>query len=127
VTRNGGGTAFEALDGQSVYYMIHGKDPFSGSLWGMPVVGGAARQLVPSVVRRAFSPVKDGIYFVPEPGTDGKSYIQFLSFATGKVNTVAPLSARPSEGLSVSPDGRSLLYTQVDEAGSDLMLVENFH
>ena len=27
---------------------------------------------------------------------------------------------------TVSPDGRSLLYTQVDEGGSDLMLVDNF-
>jgi hypothetical protein len=30
-------------------------------------------------------------------------------------------------GLTVSPDGRWLLYSQVDGApGSDLMLVENF-
>jgi hypothetical protein len=27
----------------------------------------------------------------------------------------------------VSPDERTILYPQLDEAGSDLMLVENFH
>ena len=82
--------------------------------------------MLPSVNLRAFSLVTDGIYFIPEPGADGKSFIQFLSFATAKVKTVAPMSSRSLEGLSVSPDGRSLLFSQIDEAGSDLMLVENF-
>jgi hypothetical protein len=82
--------------------------------------------VLPSVVWRAFSPVKEGVYFIPGPGADLKFSIQFLSFATGKVKTVAPIGP-PWEGLSVSPDGRSLLFTQFDEGGSDLMLVENFH
>ena len=30
------------------------------------------------------------------------------------------------EAIAVSPDGRTILYTQRDEAGSDLMVVENF-
>jgi hypothetical protein len=31
-----------------------------------------------------------------------------------------------SNPLSISPDGRWVLYTQMDQAGSDLMLVENY-
>ena len=92
----------------------------------MPVSGGEETQVLPSVHWRNFFVVNDGIYFIPVPGTDEKSSIQFLSFATGKVKTVAPTSALPFEGVSVSPDGRSLLFSQWDELASDLMLVENF-
>jgi len=123
MTRNGGGPAFQSPDGRSIYYT---KGDWQGGLWKMPVTGGEESQVLPSVVMRAFSLVNDGIYFIPERGADGKHSIQFLSFATGKVKTVAPISRPLLEGLCVSPDGRSLLFSQVDEAVSDLMLVENF-
>jgi hypothetical protein len=106
--------------------MLLGKNDFSGSLWKTPVSGGEERQVLPSVAYHAFSVVNQGIYFIPEPGSDGKYSIQFLSFATGKVKTIAPMTRPPVEGLSVSPDGRFLLFSQGDESGSDLMLVENF-
>jgi Tol biopolymer transport system component len=122
VTRNGGGPAFESLDGKFIYYI---KGFLSGPLWKMPVDGGDEILVLPSVAGHALSFVNEGIYFIPEAGTDGKSYIRFLNFATGKVKTVAPVS-QPDEGLSVSPDGRFLLFTQFDDSGSDLMLVKNF-
>ena len=125
VTRNGGETVFESLDGKSIYY-TKGFWRSSG-LWKMPLSGGEESQVLPSIVWRGFSLVTDGIYFIPEPGPDGKYSIRFLSFATGNVKTVAPMSGSPAEGLSVSPDVRFLLFTQQDEAGSDLMLVENFN
>jgi Tol biopolymer transport system component len=124
VTRNGGGTAFESPDGKFVYYT---KGDYSGSLWKMQVTGGEESLVLPSVVARAFFPVNEGIYFIPEPGTDRKSSIQFLSFATAQVKVIAWLSAKPGEGLSISPDGHSFLFSQIDKADSDLMLVENFH
>jgi serine/threonine protein kinase len=123
VTGNGGGMALESPDGESVYYI---KGEWSGDLWKQPVTGGGESQVLPFVFWRAFFLVKDGIYFIPEPGTDGKSSIQFLSFGTAKVKTVASMSGPSYEGLSVSPDGRFLLFSQIDEEGSDLMLVENF-
>jgi hypothetical protein len=92
----------------------------------MPVNGGEESGVLPSVVSRAFLPVKDGIYFIRERAADAKFSIQFLSLATGIVNTVSTMSGPPGEGLSVSADGRSLLFSQFDEAGSDLMLMENF-
>jgi Tol biopolymer transport system component/DNA-binding winged helix-turn-helix (wHTH) protein len=123
VTTNRGGIAFESPDGKFVYYL---KGEPSGSLWKMPTSGGEESQVLTSVNWRAFFPVNDGVYFIPEPGADRKYSIQFLSIATGKVKTVAPISRPAQEGLSVSPDGRFLLFSQNDEVGSDLMLVENF-
>ena len=123
MTQNGNKPTFESLDGKSVYYV---KGNLSEGLWKMPVSGGEESQMLPSVATRAFSLVNDEIYFIAKPSADRKSFIQFLSFATGKVKTLAPTSALPFEGLSVSPDGRSLLFAQWDEVASDLMLVENF-
>jgi Tol biopolymer transport system component len=125
VTRNGGFAAFESLDGMSVYY-TKGVTEASMALWRMPVSGGEESQVLPSVVWRAFSLVDDRVYFIPDPDADGKSSIQFLTFATGKVKKVASIPGRPDYGLTVSPDRRYLLYTQVDGVGSDLMLLENF-
>jgi hypothetical protein len=37
-----------------------------------------------------------------------------------------PLDLGDSGALAVSPDGRWILYEQFEQAGSELMLVENF-
>jgi hypothetical protein len=39
---------------------------------------------------------------------------------------VAQIRGEIANGFTVSPDGRSLLYTVRDQPGSDLMLIENF-
>jgi len=125
VSRNGGNKAFESPDGKSIYY---GKgDPktiYRGlwEIWKMPVSGGEESQVHPSLTVFDFSLANDGIYFTLLPGA---SSIQFLNFATSKVKTVAQIS-RPPQGLSASPDGRSILFSQNDEFGIDLMLIENF-
>jgi hypothetical protein len=36
------------------------------------------------------------------------------------------MAKAPDLGLEVSPDGRFLLFVQLDYSGSDLKLVENF-
>ena len=55
--------------------------------------------------------------------------IHFLDSSTGTESVVAtlPHGVRPFVGLTISPDGRTLLYDRWDQLGSDLMLVENFH
>jgi Tol biopolymer transport system component len=123
VTRSGGQTAFESADGKWLYYV---KADLSSSLWRMPVAGGMETQVVPAVYWRSFALSERGIYFIPPPKPDGRSSIEFLGFTSGARKTVVPLTRPTSLGLAVSPDGRSLLYTQYDQEGSDLLLIENF-
>jgi hypothetical protein len=55
--------------------------------------------------------------------------IEFFDFATRKTTPLLDLEkpAPTFGGLAVSPDGRSLLYTQNEFEDSYIMLVRNFH
>ena len=128
VTRQGGFEAVESSDGKFIYYT---KDREIPGIWRMPAEGGE-EALLPELLGvrnyRYWGLADSGIYFVPET-KQPRSPINFFSFATGKVTQVAmidkPLLYGPS-GLAVSPDGRSILYTQVDRTASGIMLVKNF-
>jgi Tol biopolymer transport system component len=123
VTRNGGARAAASADGRQIYYTKHDGD---AALWSMPVAGGDEREVLPSVVGRAFAVLADGIYFIPRPGPDGRSGVHSLDFSTGAVQQVLRLAGRPTMGLTVSPDGRRILFVQTDQVGRDLMLVNGF-
>lgn len=123
VTRNGGVKAVESFDGRSIYFS---KDKNGGaSIWKMPAEGGPETLLAASVYRFNFAVANLGIYYMTEPGSDGTAALNFYSFAGGNTSTIAHIG-RPEFGLDVSPDGRYLAYAQLDDAGSNLMLVENF-
>lgn len=139
VTSTGGAYAKESVDGQFLYYVRLG--PTLPSLWRVPVTGGAAAQVLGQMASYGnFAVARDGIYFeAPNPRSplsydsflnpfiNPTASIDFLSFATGKVSRVVTLSRPAGNGLDVSPDGRTLLFSQMDTfAAEDLMLVENF-
>jgi hypothetical protein len=123
VTRHGGYVAFESPDGRFVYYS---KGTGPTSLWRVPIGGGGEEQVLDSILGLNFVVASDGVFFVPGHANDIWT-IRFLNFRTGAVTIVARFEKFPQLGLSLSPDGRQILYSQVDEDNSDLMLVENFH
>jgi Tol biopolymer transport system component len=129
VTKNGGVVALESPDGKTLYYTK--EFAFATSLWKVPVDGGEETKIIDSIFYRNFSVSPQGIYFTHEPNLEesGWAYsIRFLEFASGKVRTIAslPVGVWPFYGLTVSPDGTSILYSQIDSLSSDLMMVENF-
>ena len=64
-----------------------------------------------------------GVYFTPRPKPGGTTAIELLRFADNKIETIAPLLTPIWFGLSVAPDERAFLYTQIDHEESNLMLL----
>jgi Tol biopolymer transport system component len=125
ITRNGGDVPKESPDGKFVYYSKGLPDPLS--VWRIPVEGGEEMKLLDSVNPGTLWTVgPKGIYYFTSADDKGRSDLRLLEIATSKNRKLLTVERSVSYGLTVSPDGLTILYTQLDEAGSDLMLVENF-
>lgn len=57
---------------------------------------------------------------------DEEAMHEHISFATSQTKQIAALERSVFSGLSVSSDGRRILWSQVDRSESDIMLMENF-
>ncbi len=99
-------------------------------LMRMPIGGGEPEPVASDVNPWSFAVTERGVYLIKSgAGREESAYsIVFLDPSTGEESIIAELPAgtRPFVALTVSPDGRTLLYDRIDQAGADLMLVENF-
>jgi len=125
VTKQGGFAAFESLDGRTLYYAKGQNRP---GLWKVSVEAGEETQILPQPAAywwRCWGLTAEGIYFY----NAGTKAIEFFSFATHKVTQIVKPEKPPGDarmGFAVSSDGRWILYAQIDNVASDIMLVENF-
>jgi Tol biopolymer transport system component/DNA-binding winged helix-turn-helix (wHTH) protein len=125
VTTKGGVQAFESIDRRFVYYTKYDVP----GIWRMPVNGGQEAQVIGdfnSIGFRNWAVCENGIYFLSFK-THPQGTIQFFDFATGSLTPIWDLEKQAFWGLTLSPNGQSLLFLQVDFFESNIMLVENFH
>lgn len=130
VTHHDGLLGQVSPDGKVVYYQKPESPSASSSgpkpgIWTVPNQGGPERLLLPEAIW--FWQVRpEGIYYV-DNSAQPHPLVQLFRFATGKITTIGhfdkPACCAP--GLGISPDGRTLLYSQIDSNTSDLMLVKN--
>jgi Tol biopolymer transport system component len=126
ITRNGGYSPSESPDGKFIYFtkLKPGID-----IWRIPAAGGTDEFVVelPSVASRKWVVTGKGIYFLNSEGHFG--YVDFYDLSTKHISHVAKLT-KPQDpignGMAMSPDGRYVLYCQLDQETSDLIIVENF-
>jgi Tol biopolymer transport system component len=128
LTHTGAFEGFESPDG-SLFYFSKGRGVYG--LWSVPANGGTETP-VPELARagywRSWGVMKEGVYFVSKEDAPRQT-IRFFSFATRRIT---PLLAVDKEalwwqaGLAISPDGKRLLWAQLDHAVDEIMLMENF-
>jgi Tol biopolymer transport system component/DNA-binding winged helix-turn-helix (wHTH) protein len=114
----------ESYDGETVYFTTSGVN----STLHMASV----KHLGTESVLQEMPPVRNmtlwtlapgGVYFV---STDASRSVRYFDFATKKVRQIFEIGKPIGYGLSVSPDGRWILYSLIDEKKSELMLVDHF-
>jgi Tol biopolymer transport system component len=124
VTDGGGGGAWESWDGTTLYYNR------GNSLYSKPLAGGPETLVLESVQSWHFFPTKDGIYYADRiEGTRHSYEIRFLNFASRRSAALYRFeSLGLGQGLSVSPDQKTILFSGISPSKSDdLMLIQNFH
>ncbi|OYW07835.1 MAG: hypothetical protein B7X34_10100 [Acidobacteriia bacterium 12-62-4] len=124
LTDNGGHNALESVDGKTLFYA---KADLGTPLYARSLAGGPERVVLDFIgAPRDFPVFEDGIYYGGRLDKKGGVPLLFYQFATGTSRLITTIERIAQNGLTVSPDRKTILYTRTVSAGADLMLIENF-
>jgi Tol biopolymer transport system component len=119
-----GSAPFESADGESIYYT---SGSGCGPLFVRPLAGGPEKIVVEPVCYRAFAVTSSGIYYISGSTEDPRFTVRLLDPVTGKSTVLGESDGRYlGQGLTVSPDGKTILLSASMQTGADLYLVDNF-
>ncbi len=124
VTQKGGSHPQESIDRKMLFY-LKPIEPDLDELWKVPVEGGEECRVLEKVFRWNFEVKEHGIYYASQPDPNMTSFL-FYDLANRKTKPIAAIQDTVGLGFTVSPDEQRILYIQVGNWQSDLMLVENF-
>src|SRR3954452_23748782 len=84
----------------------------------------ARSELLTGYYATNFAVTPDGIYYLAAIEGSRRATVNFWDFRTKQAKIILTVEKRWAPGLSISPDGRSLLITVVDQEESDLVMIE---
>lgn len=112
----------ESSDGKLLYFLSSDSNMTMLALDRLDATPQPVPQM-PKITQDAkWALMPNGIYFSPQ---DAPRSISFYDFATRQTRVIFRADKDLDEGMSISPDGRYMLYSQIDQANSDIMLVNN--
>jgi Tol biopolymer transport system component/DNA-binding winged helix-turn-helix (wHTH) protein len=121
LTRNGAVKPNESADG----FVYFARTYMTDEIWRTPATGGQETLVMKGTGLTdswnwAVAPT--GIYFIR---TEGKRTLFFYEFATRKTFALATLD-KIARYPAVAPDGKSIVFSQVDQADQTIMIVNHF-
>jgi Tol biopolymer transport system component len=120
----GGGEPHDSADGKMVYYRSR------RAIWRIPAEGGEGEEaFVPEhdLMWGGIQTTPKGIYYLEFERNGRALVVVFYEYATRKSQPVVRFkNANRFDGYSISPDGKHVLYSKVDQNETNLVMVENF-
>jgi Tol biopolymer transport system component/serine/threonine protein kinase len=129
VTKLGGFAAFESPDSKYLYYA---KGRSAPGLWRKRLPDGEEEQVLeqPKAGYWGYwAVIEDGIYFADRPKPGDPWGIYFYAFASKRMRRLSSVEkplAETDSAFAVSPDRRYLLYTEIDQSGSDIVMLDHY-
>src|ERR1700758_896154 len=115
----------ESLDGKTVYFASN-HDKSTLKKIALPAQPGTESRVdgMPQIrAAELWTLSQAGIYFVPDEAPRSLCY---FDFASKQIRTIFEVDKDFNSGLSVSADGRWILYSQEGDVSGDIMLVDHF-
>lgn len=125
VTTTGGMVAIESADGRWLYFTRYGES----GIWRSPMSGGPERKIFdgpPTGNMNYWTLAGDKVYSLSEQGD--QFTLQRIDPETGRAQVVYNLKHDPTPfaGMSLTPDGKRVLFAELARNSSGLTLVEHF-
>jgi len=119
-------TSIESSDGKALYFPSRIANP-NIMMLALDHSGATPQEVsgMPKITYFSqWTLVHDGIYFAPH---DSPRSICFFDFATRHTREIFKADKDLGDGMSVSPDGRYMLYSQIDQSNANIMIANYFH
>jgi Tol biopolymer transport system component/DNA-binding winged helix-turn-helix (wHTH) protein len=124
VTTNGGIISMASPDGRWLYFSKYAVP----GIWRQPLSGGPEHELFDGPqpdLQNDWTVFRDTVYALSS--RDGQFTLDRMNPETGQTRIVSVFNGEPTQGLSISPDGKVVIFGGLISASSHLTLVDNFH